>query len=198
MQWRGWAGSSRKSLRHSSHQVLKLISKRDAYMFNSWYANVAEAEKQRTGTATISLCILQDAQARQIPEGEPRCGSRTSTAAIEAPVKLSDDLMSGVVAMSHGWGQGQSKGMRVASGAPGVNCNAAAALGSGQLRTTLQSVAHDRYTRFPSARLADLPERSRTEQPVRTGQLPVPGGQGQNAGECQGSARPLLSLQRLC
>jgi anaerobic selenocysteine-containing dehydrogenase len=101
--------------------TLKLISKRDAYMFNSWYANVAKL-KGKDRDRNYLFMHPQDAEARQIGDGSTVRISNEQ-GAIEAPVKLTDDLMTGVVAMSHGWGQGESKGMRVASGSPGVNCN---------------------------------------------------------------------------
>ena len=64
--------------------------------------------------------------------------------AIEAPVKLTDDLMTGVVAMSHGWGQGESKGMRVASGCARGELQRASAVRPRQLRAAVQPGAHDR------------------------------------------------------
>ncbi len=109
--------------------ALKLISKRDAYMFNSWYANVAKL-KAKDRDRNYLYMHPQDAEARQIGEGST-VRIANEQGAIEAPVKLTDDLMAGVVAMSHGWGQGESKGMRVASGAPGVNCNALLPSGPG-------------------------------------------------------------------
>ena len=49
---------------------------------------------------------------------------RSRDGAIEAPVRLSDALMAGVVAMTHGWGHGATPGMRFAQQTAGVNCNA--------------------------------------------------------------------------
>ena len=44
-------------------------------------------------------------------------------------------------AQTHGWGQGESRGMRVASGAPGVNCNALLPSGPGSFEP-LSNQAH--------------------------------------------------------
>lgn len=109
--------------------TLKLISKRDAYMFNSWYANVAKL-KAKDRDRNYLYMHPQDAQERQIGDGAT-VRIENDHGVIEAPVKLTEDLMAGVVAMAHGWGQGESKGMRVASGAPGVNCNALLPSGPG-------------------------------------------------------------------
>ena len=63
-----------------------------------------------------------DARARQIADGDRvRIANRFGT--VEAAVKLSEQLMPGVVAMSHGWGQGASPGLSVAQRTAGVNCN---------------------------------------------------------------------------
>lgn len=109
--------------------ALKLISKRDAYMFNSWYANVAKL-KAKDRDRNYLFMHPDDAEERQIGEGST-VRIENAQGALAAPVKLTDDLMRGVVAMTHGWGQGESKGMRVASGAPGVNCNALLPSGPG-------------------------------------------------------------------
>jgi len=119
--------------------TLKLISKRDAYMFNSWYANVAKL-KAKDRDRNYLYMHPQDAEARQIGEGAT-VRIENDQGAIAAPVKLTDDLMPGVVAMSHGWGQGQSKGMRVASEAPGVNCNLLLPSGPGSFEP-LSNQAH--------------------------------------------------------
>ena len=42
---------------------------------------------------------------------------------VEARVTFDDELMPGVVAMTHGWGNAKTPGMQVASRHPGVNSN---------------------------------------------------------------------------
>lgn len=100
---------------------LKLITKRDTYMFNSWYANLPKLKSQGRDHNPLFM-HPDDARARQIAEGQTvRLFNRHG--AVEAPVKLSDQLMPGVVAMAHGWGQAASAGLSVAQRSAGVNCN---------------------------------------------------------------------------
>lgn len=101
---------------------LKLISKRDSYSFNSWYANV-EKLKLRGRNQNYLFMHPADAERRQIADGD-RVRVSNSQGVIETPVKFSDTLMPGVVAMTHGGGQGQTGGMRTAQANPGANCNA--------------------------------------------------------------------------
>ncbi len=118
---------------------LKLITKRDAYMFNSWYANVAKL-KTKDRDRNYLYMHPEDAEVRQIREGAT-VRIENDQGAIAAPVKLTDDLMPGVVAMSHGWGQAQSAGMNVANAAPGVNCNVLLPSGPGSYEP-LSNQAH--------------------------------------------------------
>ena len=46
-----------------------------------------------------------------------------TTGELEAFVTLDDELMPGVVAMAHGWGNAGSTGLSVAGRHPGVNAN---------------------------------------------------------------------------
>jgi anaerobic selenocysteine-containing dehydrogenase len=116
-------------LENEPADALKMISKRDAYMFNSWYANVAKL-KGRDRDRNYLFMHPRDAEHRQIAEGA-QVRVRNAHGVISAPVKLTDDLMPGVVAMTHGWGHQHSRGMKVASAAPGVNCNALLPSGPG-------------------------------------------------------------------
>ncbi len=118
---------------------LKLISRRDPYMFNSWYANVAKL-KGKGRDRNYLFMHPQDAELRQIPEGSTvRVSNRHG--AIRVPVRLTDDLMPGVVALPHGWGHQRSPGMRVASASPGVNCNVLLPSGPGSFEP-LSNQAH--------------------------------------------------------
>ncbi|MDG2278753.1 MAG: molybdopterin-dependent oxidoreductase [Pseudomonadales bacterium] len=111
-----------KELDAESSEQLKLISKRDSYMFNSWYSNVA---KLKHGDRTDNYLFMhpEDAEIRQIADGG-RVAVTNQYGNLETTVKLTDDLMRGVVAMTHGWGQGRTSGMKVAQAHPGANCNA--------------------------------------------------------------------------
>jgi formate dehydrogenase len=104
-----------------AHQ-LKLISKRDAYMLNSWYSNL---EKLKQGERADNPFFMhpEDAATRQLTAGD-RVSVSNEYGGIEATLALTDDLMPGVVAMTHGWGHSSSQGLSVAKAAPGTNCNA--------------------------------------------------------------------------
>ncbi|MEM6709202.1 MAG: molybdopterin-dependent oxidoreductase [Pseudomonadota bacterium] len=100
---------------------LKLITKRDAYMLNSWYANV---DKLKRGDRDRNYLYMhpQDAEQRQLADGSSvRISNQHGT--VETELRLSDELMPGVVAMTHGWGHQQTRGMRTAQQTPGVNPN---------------------------------------------------------------------------
>ena len=104
-----------------AHQ-LKLIGKRDAYMINSWYGNLPKL-KRNDRDRNYLFMHPDDAAARGVADDAVvRISNRFG--AIEAPVRITDTLMPGVVAMTHGWGQGATSGMRVAHDTAGVNCNA--------------------------------------------------------------------------
>jgi anaerobic selenocysteine-containing dehydrogenase len=103
-----------------AHQ-LKLIGKRDAYMINSWYSNLPKLKRNERDRNYLFM-HPDDAAARRIADGaEVRISNRFG--AIEAPVRISDALMPGVVAMTHGWGHAATPGMQFAQRTAGVNCN---------------------------------------------------------------------------
>jgi anaerobic selenocysteine-containing dehydrogenase len=108
-------------LKNEPETQLKLITKRDSYMFNSWYANVDKL-KQKDRQTNYLFMHPQDAELRQIGNGD-LVRVDNENGALSTEVKFADDLMPGVVAMSHGWGHKKSKGMKVAASKPGVNCN---------------------------------------------------------------------------
>lgn len=100
---------------------LKLITKRDAYMFNSWYANVDKLKKGRRDRNYLYM-HPDDAQVRQIKAGD-RVQVKNNYGSLNTEVVLTDDLRAGVVAMTHGGGHNGVRGMQTARNAPGVNCN---------------------------------------------------------------------------
>ncbi|MEE8079112.1 MAG: molybdopterin-dependent oxidoreductase [Pseudomonadales bacterium] len=100
---------------------LKLISKRDSYMINSWYSNIDKL-KQKSRDRNYLFMHPADAEKRQIADGSQVTISNVN-GSIECPVKVSDELLEGVVAMTHGWGHKASNGMRLAKEKAGVNCN---------------------------------------------------------------------------
>jgi len=49
---------------------------------------------------------------------------RSRVAAVEVEVRITDEVMPGVVSLPHGWGHGYETNRRVATRDPGPNCNA--------------------------------------------------------------------------
>lgn len=108
---------------------LKLINLRTNYIHNSWFQNVAKLK--RPGQQHNALHMGQeDAAARQLQEGDP-VKVASPWGCIEVPIRVDATLRSGVVAMSHGWGNSRSDGMSVAQRYPGTNVNALLPSGPG-------------------------------------------------------------------
>jgi anaerobic selenocysteine-containing dehydrogenase len=122
---------------------LKLIGKRDSYMINSWYSNLPKLKRNERDRNYLFMHPA-DAAARGVGEGDP-VRIRSRDGAIEAPVRLSDALMAGVVAMTHGWGHGATPGMRFAQQHRGGQLQCAAALRARRVRADQQPGAHDRH-----------------------------------------------------
>ena len=108
---------------------LKLVTRREPSMHNSWYANVPQMK--RGGRDQNRLYVHpEDARERGLRDGEK---ARLSNAhgALELEIALDPGLMRGVVALTHGWGNRGSTGMRVAARTPGVNANVLLPVGEG-------------------------------------------------------------------
>jgi anaerobic selenocysteine-containing dehydrogenase len=100
---------------------LKLISKRDAYMHNSWYANVP-VMKRPGRDRNFLFMDPADAAERSLEDGA-RVRVSNEYGALEVELKLASDLRPGVVAMTHGWGNARTPGMRLAQKTAGANAN---------------------------------------------------------------------------
>ncbi len=117
---------------------LKLITRRDPWMHNSWYHNVERMK--RPGRLENPLHMNPaDAQRLGLAEGA-RVTCRSPHGAVEATLAYDADLMPGVVSMTHGWGHAKT-GMRVAQKHPGVNANALLPSGPGSFEP-LSNQAH--------------------------------------------------------
>ncbi len=128
------AGSSSASRRDQ----LKLITRRDAWMHNSWYHNVARMK--RPGHLENPLFMNPgDAERLGLADGA-RVTCRSAHGAVEATLALDGELMPGVVAMTHGWGHART-GMNVARAHPGVNANVLLPTGPGSFEP-LSNQAH--------------------------------------------------------
>lgn len=109
--------------------TLKLINLRTNYMQNSWYQNVGLLK--RAGRLTNPLHMAPDDAARLgLAEGDAVM-VRNANGGVDAVVHIDDTLRTGTVAMTHGWGNERTPGLRVAQRHPGVNVNALLPVGPG-------------------------------------------------------------------
>ncbi|MFQ5477853.1 MAG: molybdopterin-dependent oxidoreductase [Candidatus Binatia bacterium] len=100
---------------------LRLIGRRDLRSANSWMHNCGVLQGGRD-RCTL-LINPQDAGRRGIEDGQV-VEIRSSTAAVEAVVTLSSEMMAGVVSLPHGWGHHrEGTELAVASKKPGVSFN---------------------------------------------------------------------------
>jgi anaerobic selenocysteine-containing dehydrogenase len=118
---------------------LRLITKRDRFMHNSWFHNV---EKMKHGERAHNHLFMHpdDATRLQLRDGD-RVRVRSQAGAVELPVKRDTGLMPGVVAATHGWGHGDADGMQIAQERPGVNVNRLLRSGPGSFEP-LSNMAH--------------------------------------------------------
>ncbi len=101
---------------------LKMITLRDPYMHNSWYANI---ERMKGGAKDRNYLYIHpdDAERRGVAKGDKvRLSNEWGEVVVE--LRLDPDLKHGVVALTHGWGNAKTPGMRVAHSTPGANQNA--------------------------------------------------------------------------
>jgi anaerobic selenocysteine-containing dehydrogenase len=120
-------------------QGLKLITKRDAWMMNSWFRNVDRM--QRGGRDTNPLFMHpDDASSRGLSDGD-RAHASNANGAVDVIVRFDPELLPGVVAMAHGWGNATTSGLSRAQTRPGVNCNVLLPIGVGSFEP-LSSQAH--------------------------------------------------------
>ena len=118
---------------------LKLITLRTNYMHNTWLHN---APKLKRGVHETNPLWMhpQDAGSRGVDEGDVISVSNDN-GKIEAVVQFDDALKPGVVAMTHGWGNSRTPGLRTAQAYPGVNSNQLLPTGPGSFER-LSSQAH--------------------------------------------------------
>ena len=118
---------------------LRLIHRRDPWMHNSGFSNVARMKRGGRTTNPLSM-HPDDALARGLADGDPvRVASDHGE--IESVVEHDVDLMPGVVSMVHGWGHAASPRLGVAHAHPGANPNALLPIGDGSFEP-LSSQAH--------------------------------------------------------
>ncbi len=123
----------------AGHRGLRLIHGRDAWMHNSWFANVPRMKRGGRTTNPLSM-HPDDAAGLGLADGDA-VHVASAHGEIEAVVAHDPDLMPGVVSMVHGWGHAASPGLRVARAHPGANPNALLPAGEGSFEP-LSSQAH--------------------------------------------------------
>jgi len=108
---------------------LRLITKRDRFMHNSWFHNI---DKMKHGERAQNYLFMHpdDAEQHGLRDGD-LVRVRSAAGLIELRVKCDGDLLPGVVAATHGWGHSDATGMRIASERPGVNVNRLLSSGPG-------------------------------------------------------------------
>ncbi len=116
---------------------LKLIGKRERNSINSWMRNARGLQRDTTNY----LYVHPDDAARSALEAGDRVELRSAHGKIEVPVRISDEVMPGTVALPHGWGHGAATGLRVAREHAGVNSNLLAGDGVGNIEP-LSGMSH--------------------------------------------------------
>lgn len=110
----------------STEYPYQLISKRQVETHNSWTHNL-EDFLERLEQQNFLYMHPADAELEGFTENS-RVAVRSASGEIHLPVRLTDDLSRGVVAVPHGWGH-QDSGQTTASTSAGVNVNLLAASG---------------------------------------------------------------------
>ncbi|MEX2209045.1 MAG: molybdopterin-dependent oxidoreductase [Myxococcota bacterium] len=106
---------------------LKLITRRDPYMHNSWYANLPAMKRGERDRNRLYVHPA-DAAARELASGA-KARVWNENGALELEIEHDATLMRGVVALTHGWGHRGTSGMKFAAKTPGVNANALLPIG---------------------------------------------------------------------
>jgi anaerobic selenocysteine-containing dehydrogenase len=108
---------------------LKLITRRDPYMHNSWYQNLPSMKRGERDRNRLYV-HPEDARERGLADGA-KVRVANEHGALDVEILYDAGLMRGVVALTHGWGNKQTSGMRFAARTPGVNANALLPSGPG-------------------------------------------------------------------
>jgi anaerobic selenocysteine-containing dehydrogenase len=93
-----------QSLLDGERDGLQLIGRRDMRSHNSWLHNSPRLAK---GPARCVLFIHpEDARARGLTDGG-QVVVRSQSGSVEVPLRITDEVMPGVVSLPHGWGHGR-------------------------------------------------------------------------------------------
>src|SRR5258707_3831383 len=101
---------------------MEIVGRRQLHSNNSWMHNLPVLTKG--ASRCTALVHPQDAQRLGLRDGgQARIAG--NSASVEAEVKITDEMMPGVVSLPHGWGHNlPGTKMNVAAGYPGANVNA--------------------------------------------------------------------------
>ncbi|WP_344940408.1 molybdopterin-containing oxidoreductase family protein [Actinomadura miaoliensis] len=118
---------------------LRLIGIREQRSHNSWMHNAPALMRAKGGTREqVARVHPEDAAGHGLQDGD-RCRISSPHGSVELPVKVTDEMTPGTVAVPHGWGH--RGGWRVANAAGGVNVNLLASPDPGDLEP-LAGMAH--------------------------------------------------------
>jgi formate dehydrogenase len=99
---------------------LLMITLRDRRSHNSWIHNCPSMMKNRK--SNIARMNPEDAERLGIA-GDDRIRVKNKLGQIELPVKVTDNIMAGVIVVPHGWGHNPKAGWKTAAATSGVNSN---------------------------------------------------------------------------
>ena len=100
----------------------RLITKRAHNTHNSWTQNIIELTHGPHNQTNRVFLHPGDAAKLKLEEGDA-VDIRSDAATIRLPVALLEDLRQGVIAVPHGWGHQNAKGLSVAGKLAGANVN---------------------------------------------------------------------------
>ena len=111
----------RAALREAGNRGLVLVGRRNVRSNNSWMHNVHALAK---GKDRCTLLVHPDDAKRLGLSDGARARVRSRVGEVEAPVRVSDEMMPGVVSLPHGHGHAvPGARLGVAARQPGVNSN---------------------------------------------------------------------------
>lgn len=110
-----------EELEQAAADQLRMITLRTNYMHNSWFSNAPSFRKGMTVLNPLHMCS-EDASKRGLFDGDP-IEVYNDYGRVKSVLRISDDMMPGVVAMSHGYGHHHATGLAVESHVPGANYN---------------------------------------------------------------------------
>ncbi len=124
------AGEIFDRLESEAENQLKLITRRTHHMLNSAFQNMKVLKTEAGSRKNPLYMNPADAASRDLQAGQ-RVRIRNDHGEVVAELALDPHLREGVVAMSHGFGNGRTPGMPVAQAHPGVNVNRLSPSGAG-------------------------------------------------------------------